>query len=94
MNIRERRQSNTERGKFGIGGRQSGTAVAVRECDLFVLGLEQFHSIYTRVQGSDDFVKTEPKETHEINCHAFRSQAKILLTIKNFVPLSGAQEHL
>ena len=39
--IREWRQSNTERGKFGIGGRQSGMAFAVRECDLFVLGLEQ-----------------------------------------------------
>jgi len=33
VNIREWRQFNTERGKFGIGigGRQSGTAIAVRE---------------------------------------------------------------
>ena len=41
VNIGERRQSNTERGKFGIGGRQSGRAIAVRERDLFVLGLKQ-----------------------------------------------------
>ena len=38
--IRGWRQSNTEYGKFGIGGRHSATDGAIRECNLFVLGLE------------------------------------------------------
>ena len=42
--IRGWRQSNTEYGKFGIGGRHSATDGAIRECNLFVLGLEQILS--------------------------------------------------